>query len=255
MQTQSQHPISSGSNIKKAVVHVEALERGCPSVTVIVPTYNEEETIGQVLSELIKIEPKVSSLEIIVVDDGSSDRTKDEIAKFPSVIYVRHQRNMGKGMALKTGLKIARGKTVVIQDADMEYSPTEIPQLIKPILDGRADVVFGSRFIGKRNGMSFSHLVGNVMLSRAASLLYQENITDIMTGHKAFSSKVLESLRLKENGFSIEVELTAKVLKNGWKILEIPIGYSYRTHGAAKIRYRDGLGSFLKLLTITFAEN
>jgi len=255
MQTQSQHPISSGSDIKKAVLHVEALEKGCPSVTVIVPTYNEEETIGQVLSELTKIEPKIGPLEIIVVDDGSSDRTKDEVAEFPSVIYVKHQRNMGKGMALKTGLKIGRGRTVVIQDADMEYSPTDIPQLVKPILDGRVDVVFGSRFIGKRNGMSFSHLVGNVILSRVASLLYQENITDIMTGYKAFSRKVLESLRLKENGFSVEVELTSKVLKDGWKILEIPIAYSYRTHGAAKIRYRDGLGSLLKLLSSTFAEN
>jgi len=255
MQTQSQPPISSDSEIKKVEIEMEALEKGCPSVTVVVPTYNEEGTIGQVLSELTKIEPKVSPLEIIVVDDGSSDRTKDEVAKFPSVIYIRHQRNMGKGMALKTGLKIGRGKALVIQDADMEYSPTEIPQLVKPILEGRADVVYGSRFIGKRNGMSFSHLVGNVILSKVASLLYQENITDIMTGHKAFSRKVLESLRLKENGFSVEVELTAKVLKNGWKILEIPIGYSYRTHGAAKIRYRDGLGSLLKLLSSTFAEN
>jgi glycosyltransferase involved in cell wall biosynthesis len=255
MQTQSQPPISSGSEIKKVEIEVEALEKGCPSVTVVVPTYNEERTIGQVLSELTKIESKVRPLEIIVVDDGSSDRTKDEVAKFPSVIYIRHQRNMGKGMALRTGLKIGRGKAVVIQDADMEYSPTEIPQLVKPILDGRADVVYGSRFIGKRNGMSFSHLIGNVILSSVASLLYRENITDIMTGHKAFSRKVLGSLRLKENGFSVEVELTAQVLKNGWKILEIPIGYSYRTHGAAKIRYRDGLGSLLKLLSSTFAEN
>lgn len=234
---------------------VEALEKGCPSVTVVVPTYNEGETIGHVLSELTKIESKLGPLEIIVVDDGSSDRTKDEVAKFPSVIYVRHQRNMGKGMALKTGLKIGRGKALVIQDADMEYSPAEVPQLVKPILDGRADVVYGSRFIGKRNGMSFSHLVGNVVLSRVASLLYHENITDIMTGYKVFSRKVLKSLGLKENGFAVEVELTAQVLKHGWKILEIPIDYSHRTQGAAKIRFRDGLTSLLKLLRSAFAEN
>jgi len=255
MQKQLQRPISSGSEIRKAEIEAGTLEKGCPSVTVVVPTYNEEGTIGQTLSELTRIHSKVRPLEIIVVDDGSSDRTKDEVARFPSVIYIRHQRNMGKGMALKTGLKIGHGKIVVVQDADMEYSPTEIPQLVKPIFDGRADVVYGSRFIGKRNGMSFSHLVGNVILSKVASMLYQENITDIMTGHKVFSRKVLESLRLKENGFSVEVELTAKVLKNGWKILEIPIDYSYRKHGVAKIRYRDGLGSLLKLLSSTFSKN
>ena len=234
---------------------VTTLDRGCPLVTVLIPTYNEEKTIGKVLSALIDVKSKLGSLETIVIDDGSTDRTEEEVTKFPWVVHLRHRRNMGKGMALKTGFESGHGKVVVIQDADMEYSPTEIPRLVKPIFDGRADVVYGSRFIGKRNGMSLSHVAGNVMLSRVASLLYQVKVTDVMTGHKAFSRKVLKSLRLKENGFGVEVELTAQVLKHGWKILEIPIDYSYRTHGAAKIRYRDGLQSLLKLLSSTFAEN
>ncbi len=231
------------------------LDKDCPLVTVLIPTYNEEKTIGKVLSALIDIKSKLNSLEIIVIDDGSTDKTEEEVTKFPWAIHLKHRNNLGKGMALKTGFEIGRGKVIVIQDADMEYSPAEIPRLVKPIFDGRADVVYGSRFIGRRGGMSLSHVVGNMILSRVASLLYQVNVTDIMTGHKAFSRKVLESLRLKENGFSIEVELTAQILKYGWKVLEIPIDYSHRSHGSAKIRYRDGLQSLVKLLSSAFADN
>jgi len=219
-----------------------------PAVSIVVPAYNEEESIGNVLADLLKIESDVPPMEIIVIDDGSTDRTSEEVKKFPSIRYIRHEKNMGKGAAIKTGFKAALGKVVVIQDADLEYPVTHIPHLVKPIWSGPAEVVFGSRFTGKYDGMSFSHYVGNYILSKVASLLYGANITDIMTGHKAFSSKVCESIDLKERGFIIEVELTSKILKAGWKIQEIPIEYCYRKHGVSKIRYRDGLKCLLKLL-------
>lgn len=216
-------------------------------VSVLVPVYNEEETIGTVLDELAKIKSEDFSLEIIVIDDGSSDGTKEIVCSYP-VIYLRHDKNLGKGTALKTGMETAKGTVIVIQDADLEYPPSEIPNLLKPIREGKADAVYGSRFIGKRNGMSPSHVIGNLILSKITWLVFHKNITDVMTGHKAFSSRIFKSLNLKENGFSVEIELTAKVLRRGWSILEIPINYSYRRRGEAKIRYVDGLKSLLKLL-------
>jgi glycosyltransferase involved in cell wall biosynthesis len=221
-----------------------------PVVSVIVPVYNEQETISSVLRELLKLDSEIPSIETIVIDDGSTDGTQNEIARFPSVRYIRHERNLGKGRALRTGFAAAKGKVIAIQDADLEYQPKQIPSLVGPICSGHVDAVFGSRFIGKRNGMSFSHTVGNIMLSKITSLLFRTNITDVMTGHKAFSSRILNSVNLKERGFGIEVELTAKILKDGCRILEVPIEYSYRTRGVTKIRYRDGLKCLLKLLRI-----
>ena len=180
-----------------------------PDVSIVVPAYNEEETIGRVIAELLLIRNTVPSMEIIVVDDGSSDRTALEVSKFPSVRLVEHAKNMGKGAALKTGFKEARGRVAVIQDADMEYFPCEIPRVVKPILNGNADVVYGTRFKVRPSGMSFTHFIGNMILSKAASILYLKNITDIMTGCKAFSNRVLRSLEHKGNGFSIEAELTS----------------------------------------------
>lgn len=219
-----------------------------PDVSIIIPAYDEAETIGKVIAELLLLKDTIPSMEIIVIDDGSSDGTAIETIKFPSIILVKHPKNMGKGAALKTGFETAMGKVVVIQDADLEYSPCEIPHIVKPLLSRKVDVVYGTRFKSKPRGMSFIHFLGNIMLSKAASLLYQKNITDIMTGYKAFSSKVLKSVELKENGFSVEVELTAQVLQKGWKFLEVPIDYTYRSHGASKIRTLDGLVSFIRLL-------
>jgi glycosyltransferase involved in cell wall biosynthesis len=218
-------------------------------ISVVVPVYNEEKSIGSVLTMLSQIDWYPHSVEIIVVDDGSKDNSAAVIESFPFVKFIRHPKNMGKGAALKTGFKKCTGRAVVVQDADMEYSPDSIPELVNPILEGKADVVFGSRFAGKYDGMSFSHYMGNRLLSLTARLLFEVPITDIMTGSKAFSREVVNSFNLQEPGFGVEVEMTSKSLQNGWKFTEVPIGYSYRTVGASKIRFTDGIKSLMQLFS------
>lgn len=223
-------------------------EPKAPMVSIIVPVYNEEKSIGKTLRQIEQLHLLLPSMEVIVVDDGSTDQTTSEVAKFPFVKCVAHGENRGKGAALCTGFQAATGDIFVIQDADLEYPPSNIPKLVEPILNGGADVVYGSRFRGSHEGMSFSHYVGNKVLSLTARLLYQAPITDVMTGHKCFTRRVLESLDLKENDFTIEVEITAKVLKNGWRLVEVPITYSRRLFGKAKISYADGISSLFQLI-------
>lgn len=224
-------------------------------LSIVIPAYNEEETIGKVISELFLLKEEIPSMEIIVVDDGSSDKTVSIVSNFPSVRLIKHHRNMGKGAALKTGFRLANGRVVVIQDADMEYHPNELTHIVKPILHGNADVVYGTRFKHKPSGMSFTHFMGNIILSKASSLLYRKNITDVMTGYKAFSSEVLKLVELKENGFAVEVELTAQVLQNGCRFREVPIEYIYRPHGVSKIQISDGIKSLIQIIVFTFGFN
>lgn len=225
--------------------------RGIPLVSVIVPMYNEENAVGKVLKSLTLLEKKMP-LEIIAVDDGSTDKTREVVRTFPSVTLVCHPKNLGKGKAIVTSLSKSRGQIVVIQDADLEYPPEEIPKLVKPIITGKADVVFGSRFLGQANNMGSTHRFGNRILSLASNLLFSTQLTDVMTGHKAFSRKCIDSIKLTEDGFGIEIEITAKILKNGWTCIELPIIYAYRTHGKAKIGYSDGVKCLVKLFKWRF---
>ena len=229
-------------------------DNSAPLVSVIVPVFNEEENIGMTLERILQLDGRLN-LEVIVVDDGSTDQTREIVKKFEDVNLICHEKNCGKGGAIVTGMVSSRGDIIVIQDADLEYLPEEIPKLIDPILQGKADFVFGSRFLGTIRGMSRSHRVGNMILSVAARLLYNTSITDVMTGHKAFSRRSLKTVKLSERGFGIEVELTAGFLGNGWKLAEVPISYVYRNKGRSKIAYTDGLMCLVKLVKLRISPS
>jgi glycosyltransferase involved in cell wall biosynthesis len=218
------------------------------TVSIIIPAFNEEKTIGTVLHNIEKLQQNMPSIEVVVVDDGSQDKTADEIARFSFAKCVKHKENRGKGSALCTGFSVATGDIFVIQDADMEYSPLDIPKLLKPILHNVADVVYGSRLIGSHKGMSLTHYIGNKILSLTSRLLIHAPVTDVMTGHKCMTREVVETLTLKEDGFGIEIEITAQIFRNGWRFQEIPIAYSKRRYGISKIGYKDGFQSMRRLL-------
>jgi len=209
-------------------------------ITILIPCYNEENSILEVINMVKSVDlgyPK----EIIVVDDGSEDSSVEKIRTQTGVKLLLHEKNQGKGKAIQTGLKHATGDIVVIQDADLEYFPKDIPLLLAPLIKGEADVVYGSRFLGKPEGMSFSHNIGNRVLSWATRILYGNSITDMMTGYKAFFRTDLEGVSLESRGFEFEPEITVKLLKKGKKITEVPISYSYRKKGKAKIGWKDGV--------------
>jgi glycosyltransferase involved in cell wall biosynthesis len=219
-------------------------------VSFIVPAYNERDRIGEVLTRVTALE---LDSQIVVVDDGSTDGTErvlEEWRGHDGVVVLR-QDNRGKGAAIRAAIPHVDGDIVVIQDADMEYDPAEVPSLIDPIAKGVADVVFGSRLSGGRpqRAYLFWHLVGNRFLSLLTNVLYNTTLSDMETGYKAFRADVLRSLRLRENGFGIEPELTASVCKRGLRIYEIPISYFGRTYDEGKkITWRDGLRAIFVLL-------
>jgi glycosyltransferase involved in cell wall biosynthesis len=220
-----------------------------PIVTVIVPVYNEEKTIGDLLSRLTRLEG--IKKEIIIVDDGSTDNTPSILKEFPNIKIVRHEGNRGKGAALRTGLAYGNGDIFIIQDADLEYLPENIGMIIRPIVAGEADVVFGSRFLGSCVGMSTSHRVGNWILSGMTTLLFFRRVTDVMTGHKAFSRYALRDLVWDEDGFAAEIGMATAVLANKeLRFKEVPISYQYRVKGRSKIRLSDGLKCLLRLMKL-----
>lgn len=217
-------------------------------ISIVVPAYNEGSTIAEVVERLLALKGEIFDLQIIVVDDGSRDNTMKEVARFPKVEYVRHPRNMGKGAAISSGIKRSTGEIIVIQDADLEYMPEDIPKLVQPIVAGKADVVFGSRLRkGVPEGMSLSHYVGNIVLSIATTISRGVRVTDVMTGYKAFVRRVFDTFDLEDRGFAVEVEVASKCLRNGWRFHEVPIAYRYRQKGVSKIRFIDGARCFLKL--------
>jgi len=218
-------------------------------VSVLIPCYNEEETIGEVIERILVLETRYDK-EIIVIDDGSTDRSCSVVEKYPQVRLVRHSSNRGKGEAVRTGLKYATGEITAIQDADMEYKPDDLPKLVEPILSGEADVVLGSRFLGRAEGMSRSHWLANKFLSFITTLICHCRITDVMTGHKAFKAEVLRGLDLRSSEFEIETELAAKAIAKGYRFKEVPIEYGYRQKGVTKINWRHGFRSLYVLLRI-----
>ena len=215
-------------------------------VSVIVPCYNEAYTIANAIQELQSLRD-LFQVEIIVVDDGSTDGSSQKLRELSGIKLERHETNRGKGAAIATGAKSATGEVIIIQDADLEYDPKEIPDLANPILAGKCDIVYGSRFRGNIEGMTLSHYVGNKVLSFFTGLLYGVEVTDMMTGHKAFRAHLFKQFDLKSTGFGFEMEVTVKALEKGYRIQEVPIRYSRRKFGQPKIRWRDGFKSMIQL--------
>jgi len=223
-------------------------------VSIIVPAYNEEENIASLLEALLKLSFNNLKREVLVVDDGSTDRTPQLLKAFAGesgVKVIRHERNLGKGAALRTGIENSTGAIIAFQDSDLEYDPAQLPQLIQAIASGE-DVVYGSRFLGKVENMSLLFYIGNKALTLLTRLLYRSAITDMETGCKVFKREVIKSLELESQGFDIEPEITAKLLKKGYKIKEIPISYVARDKSEKKITVKDGLLAALALIKHRF---
>jgi glycosyltransferase involved in cell wall biosynthesis len=215
-----------------------------PCLSVVMPVYNEARTVRQVIETVLAQRPVQ---ELIIVDDCSTDGTwqvLDDLAKAQERIrLLRHEQNQGKGAALATGISHAKAPIVIIQDADMEYDPSEYHNLLKPILSNKADVVFGSRFIGSGDHrvLYFWHSVGNKALTMFSNMATNLNLTDMETCYKVFRREVLQSIRLEEKRFGFEPEITAKVSKLGVRIYEVPISYHGRTYAEGKkINWKDG---------------
>jgi len=222
-------------------------------VSFLVPAYNEAATIVEILERVSQLDLEK---QIVVVDDGSTDGTGDLVESWQSgrddVVLVR-QENRGKGAAVRAAIPHADGDICDIQDADLEYDPADVPALIEPITTGRADVVFGSRLSGGRpqRVYLFWHLVGNRFLSLLTNVLYNTTISDMETGYKAFRTEILRSLELRQNGFGIEPEITAKICKQKLRVYELPIAYYGRTYAEGKkITWRDGFKAIRVLLSV-----
>lgn len=213
-------------------------------LSIIMPVYNEASTISQIVALVQSVEREH---ELIIVDDCSTDGTREWLQrrnKTDDVRVLYHERNRGKGAAVRTGIAAARGDVIIIQDADLEYDPREYPKLIRPISDGRADVVYGSRFIGTgpHRVVYFWHYVGNKFLTLLSNCFSNLNLTDMETGHKAFRREVLQRMSLHENGFGFEPEVTAKVAAMHCRVYEVGISYYGRTYAEGKkIGWRDGV--------------
>ena len=221
-------------------------------VSFLIPAYNEEATIAEVLERIADLG---LDAQVVVVDDGSRDRTA-AIAEEHGATVIR-QTNAGKGSAIRAAITVIDGDIAVIQDADMEYDPAEVPELIEPIVRGVADVVYGSRLRGGKaqRAYLFWHLVGNRFLSLLTSLLYNTTLSDMETGYKAFRTDVLRSLDLRENRFGIEPEITAKICKRRLRVYELPISYYGRTFAEGKnITWRDGFRAIWVLLRVRFSR-
>ncbi|HEY1514691.1 MAG TPA: glycosyltransferase family 2 protein [Gaiellaceae bacterium] len=222
-------------------------------VSFLIPVYNEASTVGEVIERVLALP---FEKELIVIDDGSTDGSTeliDRVAQEQANVQVLRQANAGKGAALRAGIPLITGEIAVIQDADLEYDPVEVPALIEPIRLGRADVVYGSRLSGGRpqRAYLFWHRVGNRFLSLVTGVLYNTTLTDMETGYKAFRADVLKSLELREDDFAIEPEITAQVCLRHLRIFELPISYYGRTYAEGKkITWRDGVKALWVLVRI-----
>jgi len=225
-------------------------------LSVIVPVYNERVTVAEVIRRIRAVDVPVE-VEVIVVDDGSSDGTDKVLTALSdsTVRILTHSVNQGKGAAIRTGMANARGDLLLIQDADLEYDPADWPRLLEPILRGKARVVYGSRFTGERMNMLPMHWIGNRFLSLVTNLLYSSTMSDMETCYKLFDRQVLEGITIESDKFDFEPEITAKVLRRGFRIYEVPISYAGRELSEGKkITWRDGIGALRALIKYRFTR-
>jgi glycosyltransferase involved in cell wall biosynthesis len=225
-------------------------------LSVIVPVFNERVTVAEVIRRIRAVELPVE-IEVIVVDDGSSDGTDKVLAALgdSTVRVINHERNQGKGAAIRTGMEAVRGDLVLVQDADLEYDPDDWSKLLDPILRGKARVVYGSRFTGERKNMLPLHWIGNRVLSLVTNLLYSSTLSDMETCYKLFDRRVLEGITIESDKFEFEPEITAKVLRRGYRIYEVPISYAGREPDEGKkITWRDGFGALRALVKYRFTR-
>jgi glycosyltransferase involved in cell wall biosynthesis len=224
-------------------------------LSVIIPVFNEEATIQEILKQVRAVN---LACEIIVVDDGSTDGTRDLLKqeeRQPGTTVIYHDRNQGKGAAVRTGFDRATGDILLIQDADLEYDPRDYAMLIRPIEEGRVKVTYGSRFLGPRKAMMFWHMLGNKFLTLLTNVLYNAILSDMETCYKVFRADVIRDIPLRSRRFEFEPEITAKVLKRGHRIFEVPISYYGREyHEGKKISWRDGPKAAWTLIKYRFVD-
>jgi glycosyltransferase involved in cell wall biosynthesis len=222
-------------------------------LSVVVPAFNEEATIVEIL---VRVRANDRVREIVVVDDHSSDRTYDLVSRldWPELTLIRHEVNQGKGAAIRTALAAVTGDLVVIQDADLEYDPSELGRLLAPLEAGQADVVYGSRFLGRPRRMTLTQWLGNRGLTLLTNLLFGASLTDMETCYKLMPVPVARSLDLQARRYDVEPEITAKLLRAGYRIVEVPISYQGRDEQAGKkIRWTDGIPAARALLRHRFS--
>lgn len=229
-------------------------------LSILIPAYNEEENILEVINRVQKAKLEGVTKEIIIIDDFSTDKTRRVLMdiKDGSLKIFFHPKNLGKGAAIRTGLKHATGDIILIQDADLEYNPKEYPILLKPILENKTKVVYGSRLEAIRENIANMyklHYFGNIFLTIITNFLYRTKITDMETGYKVFKKEVLDGIELKARRFDFEPEITAKILKKGYKIVEVPISFVARKfEDGKKITWRDGIKALFYLIKYRFTD-
>lgn len=228
-------------------------------VSVVIPAFNEAGTLRAILTAVRNVPLDGIEKEIIIVDDGSTDGTRTiirEEAEAGDIVALFHEKNSGKGAALQTGFRAATGDIILVQDADLEYDPREYEKLIAPILEGKAQVVYGSRFLGgPRKAMLFWHMLGNQLLTFTTNILYDSILSDMETCYKVFRADIIKPITIHSRRFEVEPEVTAKILKRGIRIYEVPISYNGREyHEGKKITWKDGFAAIWTLIKYRFVD-